>query len=42
MLPDVAVVLPLLSAIVSAGCLVVLGYGLALAPKPQTQEETEG
>ncbi len=31
--------LPLFSAVVSAACLVVLGYGLALAPKPQTASD---
>jgi len=35
---DVNLALPVLSAIVSGACLVVLGYGLALAPKPQTAE----
>jgi len=34
----VNLVLPVLSAILSGACLVVLGYGLALAPKPQTAE----
>jgi len=35
---DVNLALPVLSALVSGACLVVLGYGLALAPKPQTAE----
>jgi len=33
---DVAIGLPIISALISAACLVVLGYGLALAPKPET------
>ena len=33
---SVSLGLPLLSALFSAACLVVLGYGVALAPKPQT------
>ena len=33
---DVNLILPVLSALVSGACLVVLGYGLALAPKPET------
>jgi hypothetical protein len=36
---DVNLVLPLLSAVLSTACLAVLGYGLALAPPPQTAQE---
>jgi len=32
---DVPLMLPLLSALISISCLGVIGYGLALAPKPQ-------
>ena len=39
---QVNLALPVLSAIVSGLCLVVLGYGLALAPKPQTAEAKPG
>lgn len=39
---DVNLVLPVLSALVSGACLVVLGYGLALAPKPETAKEAPG
>ena len=34
-----AVLLRAVSAAVSLGCLAVLAYGLALAPKPQSTEE---
>jgi len=33
---EVSLGLPIISALVSAACLVVLGYGLALAPQPET------
>ena len=36
---DVNLVLPVLSALISGACLVVLGYGLALAPQPETAKE---
>lgn len=39
---DVNVVLPVLSALVSGACLTVLGYGLALAPQPETTKEQPG
>ena len=38
---DVNLLPALLSTIVSGFCLVVLGYGLALAPKPETQKAAE-
>ena len=39
---DVSLGLPLFSATISAACLVVLGYGLALAPQPETSKEAPG
>jgi len=38
---SVSLGLPIVSALVSAACLVVLGYGVALAPKPQTSLPSE-
>ena len=35
---EVSLALPLLSAAVSFACLVVLGYGLSLAPQPETSK----
>ena len=38
---DVSLLLPAVSALFSGFCLVVIGYGLALAPKPETQKAAE-
>ena len=39
---DVNLALPVFSSLVSGACLVVLGYGLALAPKPETAKAEPG
>ena len=39
---DVSLFLPLFSATISAACLAVLGYGLALAPQPETSKDAPG
>lgn len=35
---EVGLLMPILSAALASGCLAVLGYGLALAPKPQGEQ----
>ena len=38
---EVSLLLPILSAVLSGFCLLVIGYGLALAPEPESQKKQE-